>query len=208
MTPYPILVTAIDSIILETFRYWLLSFFHNRVSIDTLCLLDEHPWGFKRDSYAVCMSLCFSKTEYEQTLRALSQLIPDSCTCAGIVVVSQNLHEPRIPHELCNTPAAQSTIATCMNHVSSVLASSYGLEQIPRESCITAEEAPAFTPRELEVLSHIAMGDTTKEISFSLGISHHTVVSHKRNLYLKTGARTLQQLALYAVMHVHTALQS
>ena len=34
-----------------------------------------------------------------------------------------------------------------------------------------------------------------------MGISPYTVITHKRNLYLKTGAHSMQQLALFALLH-------
>jgi DNA-binding NarL/FixJ family response regulator len=55
--------------------------------------------------------------------------------------------------------------------------------------------------REREVLERIACGEAVKQIAYSMGISQHTVITYKRNLYMKTGARSLQQLAIYAVLH-------
>ena len=47
------------------------------------------------------------------------------------------------------------------------------------------ERSVSITPREKEVLQHIAFGYKEKEISKLLFISKDTVKSHKRNLFLK-----------------------
>ncbi len=41
-----------------------------------------------------------------------------------------------------------------------------------------AEEVPDLTPREWDVLDHLASGATDKEIAIQLSISVHTVKSH------------------------------
>ena len=46
-----------------------------------------------------------------------------------------------------------------------------------------------ISPREKEVLNLIGEEYTIKEIAKSLYISHHTVISHRKNLLLKLEAR-------------------
>jgi DNA-binding NarL/FixJ family response regulator len=46
----------------------------------------------------------------------------------------------------------------------------------------------ALTPREWEVLRHIAEGAANKQIASSLGVSVATVERHVTNLYRKLGA--------------------
>jgi len=53
--------------------------------------------------------------------------------------------------------------------------------------------------REIEILQHVASGDTTHEIARTLFISHHTVISHRKNLYTKLGARNAAHLVLIGV---------
>jgi DNA-binding CsgD family transcriptional regulator len=64
-----------------------------------------------------------------------------------------------------------------------------------------------LTQRENQILHLIAQGGSLKEISYELGISQHTVVAHKRSIYLKTGTRSVQQLTLYAVLHTLSKTQ-
>jgi DNA-binding NarL/FixJ family response regulator len=47
-----------------------------------------------------------------------------------------------------------------------------------------------LTPRELEILSAIADGDTNKAIARRLNISLHTVKFHVESVFRKLGART------------------
>lgn len=53
--------------------------------------------------------------------------------------------------------------------------------------------AAALSQRELEVLRFAAAGKTTGEIAAALFVSTHTVVSHRRHLFEKLGARTMAQ---------------
>jgi DNA-binding CsgD family transcriptional regulator len=46
-----------------------------------------------------------------------------------------------------------------------------------------------ITHRETEVLSLIAFESTIDEIAHTLHISHHTVISHRKNLLKKMGVR-------------------
>lgn len=46
-----------------------------------------------------------------------------------------------------------------------------------------------LSTREKEVLYLIAYEFTMKEISAKLSISHHTVISHRKNLFLKLDAK-------------------
>jgi DNA-binding CsgD family transcriptional regulator len=58
----------------------------------------------------------------------------------------------------------------------------------------------AVTPREREVISHVARGLTNGEVARLLGISSETVRKHLENAYEKLGVhtRTAAVAALYA----------
>lgn len=58
----------------------------------------------------------------------------------------------------------------------------------------------SLTDREIEVLKLLAAGMATKEIAEELHISTNTVISHRKNLSVKTGIRSLSGLTIYAVV--------
>jgi DNA-binding NarL/FixJ family response regulator len=62
----------------------------------------------------------------------------------------------------------------------------------------TAEAAEGLTPREAEVLAHIAAGESNAEIAKSLFVSEATVKTHINHIFSKTGLRDRAQLVRYA----------
>lgn len=56
-----------------------------------------------------------------------------------------------------------------------------------------------LTPRELEVLSRVAVGRTSREIGEDLGISHCTVETHRESIMKKLGIRTVAGLTRFAL---------
>lgn len=60
-------------------------------------------------------------------------------------------------------------------------------------------ESFLFSNRELEIIMHIAKGDTTKEIANKLFISFHTVNTHRKNIFKKLNIHNSSQLVAYAI---------
>ncbi|WP_134698816.1 response regulator transcription factor [Ammoniphilus sp. YIM 78166] len=58
-----------------------------------------------------------------------------------------------------------------------------------------------LTPREREILRHVAEGKTNKELAEVLSISENTVKNHMKNLLKKLYLENRVQLASYAVKH-------
>ena len=58
-----------------------------------------------------------------------------------------------------------------------------------------------LTPRELEVLNLIAKEYPNKQIASSLFISERTVESHRKNIFRKTGTKTVVGLIRFAIDH-------
>ena len=65
----------------------------------------------------------------------------------------------------------------------------------------TDEEVIGFSNRELEVLSHVCEGLSTKEIADRLFISSRTVEKHRANLMTKIDAKNIIEVIIYAVKH-------
>jgi DNA-binding NarL/FixJ family response regulator len=60
------------------------------------------------------------------------------------------------------------------------------------------DEADPLSPRELDVLAHVALGLSDKEIAHALCLSVHTVKTHLRNILAKlhvSGRREAARLA-------------
>lgn len=58
-----------------------------------------------------------------------------------------------------------------------------------------------LTPRQREVLRHMAEGRSTKGIAFDLGLSPKTVESHRAQLMERLGIRNVAGLVRYAIRH-------
>ena len=64
-----------------------------------------------------------------------------------------------------------------------------------------------LTEREIDVLTGLVNGQSNKEIADSLNISIHTVVSHRKNITLKTGIRSQSGLTIYAISKKIVAIE-
>ena len=59
--------------------------------------------------------------------------------------------------------------------------------------------AMTLSRREIEVLRHVALGETSKEIAMSLGIRERTVNWHIANAFAKLGAGSRAQAVAMAI---------
>jgi DNA-binding NarL/FixJ family response regulator len=57
-----------------------------------------------------------------------------------------------------------------------------------------------LSDREIDVLKLLVAGNANKEIADKLNISTHTVISHRKNISLKTGIKSVSGLTIYAVV--------
>jgi len=73
------------------------------------------------------------------------------------------------------------------------------LEEVGHEPA--AERHTSLTPRELEVLRHVAMGRTNAEIADDLCITEPTTKGHIAKILSKLGLNNRTQLAAYAISH-------
>ncbi|MGI6082726.1 MAG: response regulator [Limnochordia bacterium] len=75
-------------------------------------------------------------------------------------------------------------------------------KDVPEEPSTQSEtQEDRLTARELEVLQHIVLGETNKEIAASLYISEKTVKNHVTNILRKLGLSDRTQAAVYALRH-------
>jgi len=71
---------------------------------------------------------------------------------------------------------------------------------VQQESSI-AQDLHVLTPREMEVLTHVAEGRTNQEIANQLGISIKTVQAHRANVMDKLKLDDITQLVRFALRH-------
>lgn len=69
------------------------------------------------------------------------------------------------------------------------------------ENAIKAHQIHELSPREVEVISLIATGNTNKKIAEKLNISLTTVITHRKNITDKLGIKSISGLTIYAVIN-------
>jgi len=84
------------------------------------------------------------------------------------------------------------------------------LQQFDQVAYIDGVPNEMFTPlspREMEILQHIARGQSNKEVAYELGISRQTVKNHMTSILRKLAVNDRTQAALYAVRRGWIRLQ-
>ena len=75
-------------------------------------------------------------------------------------------------------------------------------DQVPQKVCNKIlQDDTDLSERETEILKLICMQKTAKEIGEILFINNRTVEGHKNNLFIKTGAKNIAGLVVFAVQH-------
>lgn len=72
-------------------------------------------------------------------------------------------------------------------------------DQVAYIDGIPNEMFTPLSPREMEILQHIARGQSNKEVAYELGISRQTVKNHMTSILRKLAVNDRTQAALYAV---------
>jgi len=76
------------------------------------------------------------------------------------------------------------------------------INKIKKEYQQTIKQKPnenLLTDREKEILKLLAKGLSIKEIANNLNLSHHTVLTHRKNISFKTGIKTIAGLTILAL---------
>lgn len=71
----------------------------------------------------------------------------------------------------------------------------------PVRKASRGEDENPLSPREREILSHIARGDSNKEIAQLLNLADSTVKIHVQNIFKKLNITSRVQAAVYAIDH-------
>ncbi|MEA5032966.1 MAG: LuxR C-terminal-related transcriptional regulator [Sphaerochaeta sp.] len=203
MNRQQILILSSLPVMLETFRYWMLSFLTGRVEIRT-CEFSSIAEGLSfQQAFDLQVVLIFSPSDLQMGLQWIRAADTDGHPPGRFVAVLSPGMEGRVlPSDLA-VFSRSTSLAQCMRVIATELNRMAGSGDHMVPDGVSEWAGKDFTNRERQVLELLAQGAPIKEVSFRLGISKYTVITYQRTLYLKTGARTLQQLALYAAMHVH-----
>jgi DNA-binding NarL/FixJ family response regulator len=73
------------------------------------------------------------------------------------------------------------------------------LRQSLRHQELIGDRQPSLTGREIEVLRHVARGETSRDIGRVLYISENTVKNHIRNILDKLGLHSRNEAVIYAI---------
>lgn len=76
-----------------------------------------------------------------------------------------------------------------------------GIEKMLDKGFHSNSDSPSLTNREKEILALIAKEYTTEQIAEKLFISERTVETHRKNIFSKTGAKSVVGLIRYAVQN-------
>ena len=73
------------------------------------------------------------------------------------------------------------------------------VQQLLRTRDVVVARRPTLTGREVEILEHVAQGETSREIGERLFISENTVKNHVRNILDKLGLHSRSEAVVYAI---------
>jgi DNA-binding NarL/FixJ family response regulator len=177
-------VVASNQILRETLKYWILSFAKEGVEVIT------SSFAGLDSQFDLTLLFIGSNDDFNEALKLKNE--------NSIIAVIADKSSDKLTFLVQKHFKRSVKLKGCIKLI---------LKQLEIESIcadVASEQSVQFfTKREQQVLELIAQGLSLKEISYRLKISIHTVVSYRRSLYLKTGARSLQQLVLYATLHLN-----
>lgn len=146
---------------------------------------------------------------YTQSVQAVEQLVRELSEIAPVLLLAREDH---IEHLVAGLKAGAMGFIEPSASISelehAILALSQGstwcdakafqkvMKFLPVLEC---SHPLSFTKREEEVLGHVSLGASNKEIAQRLGLSEQSVKVYVSNLLRKTGAPSRSGLALYAV---------
>ncbi|WP_422481328.1 helix-turn-helix transcriptional regulator [Pleomorphochaeta sp. DL1XJH-081] len=156
----------------------------------------------QEDSISVWVPIICSKNDLDSFNRDLEDShIAKAVSQSIVAVVSPSVRIGSGLKSPQGIPVITTILTGCMQTIGRVLNLNAVYEHSPLFMGVSEKSPHPITMREREVLERIACGDSVKQIAYGMGLSQHTVITYKRNLYMKTGARSLQQLAIYAVLN-------
>lgn len=72
---------------------------------------------------------------------------------------------------------------------------------VGKEEKAISNNGQLLSKRETEILRHLALGSTNREVADKLFLSVHTVMTHRKKITRKLGIKSLSGLTVYALMN-------
>lgn len=126
-------------------------------------------------------------------------------SCAGTAVLVLSMHSDASYVRTCLEAGAKGYLLKnamdleLVQAVKRVAANECVLDPRLGSIAAPADEQPALTTRELEVLQLIVNGRSNKEIAAMLGVSANTVAVHRANIMQTLGIHNTAELVVYAI---------
>lgn len=125
-----------------------------------------------------------------------AELIKKGCSklkaCKLVIISNQTGDEGKFGEDaFLHYKDGQSKILDCLEAVK---------DDLDRNKKVEKSDEP-ISAREKNILKHIALGLTNKEIADKLFISIHTVVTHRKNITQKLGIKSVSGLTVYAILN-------
>jgi len=125
-----------------------------------------------------------------------AELIKKACAklkaCKLVIISNKKGDEGKYDEDaLLHYNDGQSKILACLEGVK---------DELDRKQKVERSDEP-ISAREKNILKHIALGLTNKEIADKLFISIHTVVTHRKNITQKLGIKSVSGLTVYAILN-------
>lgn len=177
--------------------------------IDELVVVHEAETGRDLLSSAVQLQPDIVVTDYSmpdldgaELLRALHQEV----STARIVVVSMH-DEPEVVRRAVQAGAQAYVLKgspplELEQAVRAVIAGvAYFSPEVTQRLLIPSEPSASelLTPRQIEILRHLALGHSSKQVAFELGLSPKTVDAHRARIMERLAIRDVPSLSLYCV---------
>lgn len=167
-------------------------------------ILVDEPW------VASCLTAPSAEIAWRVAQRHHPQLVLVSTSLGGRTALELcRAFRERMPHVRVVLMSGEGRISAAMGKLngaaaslskqmprqviaSALLAVAEGAKVFPRD---TGSPAVRLSPRELDILQHLAMGLSNPEVATALSLSRHTVKQHTSAVYRKLGVRNRAQAA-------------
>lgn len=154
---------------------------------NSLTVLDYTNFDFKGIEDFLIILNRFSDTQWVLFSYVLSeQFIRRIAAERNVSIVFKECSAEEIRHAL---QAANCGTQYLCKQVETLLSTAQGKKEI----------ANPLTPTEIEILKLIAQGNSVKDIAAKRVSSTHTIITHKKNIFLKLGVNNVYEATKYAL---------